>query len=235
MPYIYKITNQINNKCYIGQTVRTDPFVRWQEHLRSRFYERCANRALYRAMNKYGIEAFIFEVIEEVPIDLVNEKEQYYIQYYNSFHNGYNETLGGDGRGLLELPEDEICQFYLNCLSVQKTAQHFKHDRTTIQQVLYKYNIPTLSSSKIAKINQGNAVAQIDKDTNKIIRIFATVGEADRATGGSKHIGSVCQGKRKTAAGYKWKYVKDILLTKESQFNEEQNYYAPHQTRNEAL
>ena len=214
MPYIYKITNQINNKCYIGKTMKINPLERWKEHQRDMKKEDEQHRAIYRALNKYGIDNFIFEIIEETTAELLNKKERYYIQYFDSFHNGYNETLGGDGTTYLELPEEEICKFYLEHLSIQKTAQYFQHDRETIQQILYKYNIPTLSSGQIAKINQGNSVAQIDKNTNKIIHIFATVGEADQATGGSKHIGSVCQGKRKTAAGYKWKYVKDIITSR---------------------
>ena len=215
MPYIYKITNQINNKCYIGKTMKINPYERWKEHQREKDKPSEQHRAIYCALNKYKIENFTFEIIEEVSQQELNAKEQYYIQHYNSFHNGYNETLGGDGTAYLELPEQDICQYYLKCLSIQDTADFFNHDWDTIKQVLYKYKIPLLQSGEWSKINQGNAVVQIDKNTNEIIKIFSTVGEADKATGGSKHIGSVCQGKRKTAAGYKWKYVTDIIAEQE--------------------
>lgn len=56
------------------------------------------------------------------------------------------------------------------------------------------------------------AVAQIDPKTNEIIKIFPSVAEAERATGNSKHIGSVCKGKRNTAKGFKWKYVADMEI-----------------------
>lgn len=90
--YIYKITNKINNKCYIGQT--TDYVRRFREHknMGSGFEE---NKVLYKAFKKYGIENFEFEVIEDKTPDY-NEREKYWIKYYDSYNNGYNETLGGD-------------------------------------------------------------------------------------------------------------------------------------------
>lgn len=65
MGYIYKITNKINHKMYIGKTNYADPYDRFKEHIRDSKKERCKNRPLYRAMNKYGLENFEFEVIEE--------------------------------------------------------------------------------------------------------------------------------------------------------------------------
>lgn len=90
---IYKITNKINNKCYIGQSTNIER--RWAEHQNK--YHKYPDRALYRAFNKYGLENFIFEIIEECEDTQLNDKEKYWIQYYNSYHNGYNLTLGGDG------------------------------------------------------------------------------------------------------------------------------------------
>ena len=49
-------------------------------------------------MNKYGQDNFYIELIEEVPIEQLSEKEQYWINYFNSFHFGYNATRGGDGK-----------------------------------------------------------------------------------------------------------------------------------------
>ena len=55
--YIYKITNRLNQKAYIGKTIYTVE-ERWQEHIRDSKRDRCKDRPLYRAMNKYGIENF---------------------------------------------------------------------------------------------------------------------------------------------------------------------------------
>lgn len=61
-------------------------------------------------MNKYGPEHFHIELIEET--DNPEERERYWIQYYGSYHNGYNATLGGDGKSWLELPEEQIIYDY---------------------------------------------------------------------------------------------------------------------------
>lgn len=93
---IYKITNLINHKVYIGQSVNIEQ--RWKNHKTRAYYEDCEeyNRPLYRAMRKYGIRNFNFEMIEECAPQFLNEREQYWIKYYNSFEDGYNLTVGGD-------------------------------------------------------------------------------------------------------------------------------------------
>ena len=48
-------------------------------------------------MRKYGIEHFTIEAIEECPINILSEREKYWISEFDSYHNGYNATLGGDG------------------------------------------------------------------------------------------------------------------------------------------
>ena len=53
-------------------------------------------------MRKYGIDIFSIDIIEEVPIEQLSDKEQYWIQYYNSYNNGYNATIGGDGKQLYD-------------------------------------------------------------------------------------------------------------------------------------
>lgn len=92
MGYIYKITNLINQKMYIGQTIRSIE-VRWKEHLRSK-----DNAPIHKAIQKYGQENFIIEEIEECEDSLLNEREQYYIKFFNSYngHIGYNATEGGN-------------------------------------------------------------------------------------------------------------------------------------------
>ena len=89
--WIYKITNIQNNKIYIGQTIRP---------VKDRFH-RHINDALNnnldthfaRAIRKYGKDNFIIETIDEATNQIeLNQKEQYWIQHYNSVQNGYNET-----------------------------------------------------------------------------------------------------------------------------------------------
>ena len=101
MAYIYKITNLINNKCYIGKTLNTIQ-ERWREHCSDYKKRDEEKRPLYSAMNKYGIENFKIEEIEQCNEDIVNDREKYWIEYYGSFKKGYNATLGGDGKAYLD-------------------------------------------------------------------------------------------------------------------------------------
>lgn len=91
---IYKITNNINNNCYIGQSVYIEE--RWKEHKSKYNWERENKKPLYLAFQKYGLENFSFEIIEECEPEQLNLKEQYWIDYYNSYNNGYNMTSGGE-------------------------------------------------------------------------------------------------------------------------------------------
>ena len=86
---IYKITNKKNNHCYIGQSKNIEK--RWSNHI---YHDKSKDEyPLYRAFKKYGINNFIFEIIEECTLKELNEKEQYYIKLYQP---EYNQTVGVD-------------------------------------------------------------------------------------------------------------------------------------------
>lgn len=90
---IYLITNIVNDKKYVGQT-RQQLNKRWSHHLtESRTF---GDRPLYKAMNKYGTEKFKIRILEECNVDILSEREIYWINYYDSYKNGYNATTGGE-------------------------------------------------------------------------------------------------------------------------------------------
>ena len=93
---IYKITNELTNECYVGKSVAI--LSRWASHKREAYRKKSReyNKALYRAFRKYGIDKFKFEVIEECDEDKLIEREIYYIEYYEAYTKGYNETKGGE-------------------------------------------------------------------------------------------------------------------------------------------
>jgi group I intron endonuclease len=93
---IYKITNDINDKVYVGKTLLSIE-KRFKEHKQDCQKTRYEKRPLYNAMNKYGVEHFQISLIEECPIEILSEREKYWIKELNTYHNGYNATLGGDG------------------------------------------------------------------------------------------------------------------------------------------
>ena len=101
MGFIYKITSP-SNKIYVGQTKKQVPEKRWKEHC----WESRSGKthALSNAIRKYGAENMKFEVIEECPDDMLNEREHYWIEKLNSLSpNGYNLRSGG---GVNELCEE---------------------------------------------------------------------------------------------------------------------------------
>ena len=90
---IYKITNQLDDMCYVGQSV--DIANRWKDHAKHGLgIDAPASNKLYNAMQKWGIWNFSWELLEECPRDQLNEKERYYIDLYQSESFGYNSTKG---------------------------------------------------------------------------------------------------------------------------------------------
>lgn len=101
---IYKFTNKINGKCYIGQSIQLEK--RKREHKYNSFHKNSNeyNSQFHKAIRKYGIENFDYEVLEfleekEYTTKKLNELEKKYINYFNSYKNGYNATPGGDAIG----------------------------------------------------------------------------------------------------------------------------------------
>lgn len=96
--YVYRIISP-SNKQYIGVTTKKDPKARWKEHVRLS-HKGIKHRALYYAMNKYGVENMKFEVIKKLPNttqESLFEAEKYYIKKFDTFKKGYNMTEGGEG------------------------------------------------------------------------------------------------------------------------------------------
>lgn len=88
---IYKITNIVNGKAYIGQTL--NPEKRFQQHITSSNQKNVS--LIHRALQKYGAQNFIFEVLGW--FEDYNEKEKYYIQYFRTLTPyGYNILAGGE-------------------------------------------------------------------------------------------------------------------------------------------
>jgi group I intron endonuclease len=105
MGIIYKVTNEINNKIYIGQT-------EYSLHRRRRLHEYAANKLddnmiFHSAIRKYGVNSFSWEIVEEVNLrEELNKREIYYIKKFNCrLPNGYNILEGGGGATGWKMPE----------------------------------------------------------------------------------------------------------------------------------
>lgn len=98
MYYIYKITNKVNKKSYIGFT--HDLVERWNNHKNCKKY-----RPLYNAITKHGIENFSFSVLyeHENREHVLLEKEPHFIELYDTYNKGYNCTKGGENTNTEEM------------------------------------------------------------------------------------------------------------------------------------
>ena len=143
--FIYKVTNKVNNKVYIGQTRYTVEF-RWKQHIHKQ-----DNCHFHNAIRKWGIDNFIVETLEKCDVDLLNSREIFYIAKYDSYKSGYNSTIEGDGNRRLIFTDsqyDEIEGLYKSGFSSNKIATLFKVDKSTIVKILIQLGVK-LRSNKL--------------------------------------------------------------------------------------
>lgn len=143
--YLYKITNNINGKIYIGQTVH--PEKRWWEH-RRRAITHHDNYPIHLAIAKYGEENFSFEVLEES--ENYDQREQQLIQEYNSLSpNGYNVALGGPAPVFYgeNHPRNTVTEE-----QVTQIIQALQNNEITDRQIAKKYNT---TDKIVSDINHG--------------------------------------------------------------------------------
>lgn len=171
---IYIITNKLNNKVYIGQTI---------QNLKDRWYRHCqksslsiaeSNMAIKKAIFKYGKDNFTIEVLDKCDIKLLNTKEKFYIEKYNSYKEGYNSTIGGQ-EGVKPLKtslEDQsiIIELYTLGFSLREIGKEFNIDKTTVKNILSINNI-TLRRIRNYKYSQEvriNIINDYNKGLNRL-------------------------------------------------------------------
>lgn len=205
MASIYKITNKINNKVYIGQTVQTIKG-RWRQHVNEAYGEmKCAH--LHSAIRKYGEENFTIEEIENCPQELLDGREIFWIKEYHSVEDGYNISAGGKGTNK-DIPQVELEQLWDQGLSTEEIAQQVGLTRQWVRQRLsaYKNYSPTegnLRGGRLAGKKKYQPVEQLDLDHN-VINCFESIKEASEKTG-ITNISRSCR-KGTKAGGYYWRY-----------------------------
>lgn len=120
---IYKITNLINQNSYIGQSVDIEK--RWQRHQKDAFDEsgKSYNYPLYKAIRKYGLDNFTFEIIELCNQAELNEREIFWIGYYETYIHGYNQTLGGQNPTYRKITPD-LLEKITNELQTNNLIKH---------------------------------------------------------------------------------------------------------------
>lgn len=221
---IYKITNIINNHCYIGQSV--DIKRRLSEHLLQRY-----KATIYYAFDKYGIDNFTFEIIELCPKESLNEREKYWIAFYDSYNNGYNMTQGGEGnfmnghcRQVVQYDQNGNFIAIYNSILDAERALGINPKASNITGVCKGRNYldhgfqwryledveePTQNIGECPKkaiiCSKKQKVAQCDIKSHVIIQIFNSIYEASQVTSTSRSgIQKVLKGTQSTAGGYYW-------------------------------
>ena len=138
---IYIIKNKVNNKVYIGQT-KVSIKLRFQNHLSA---ARCGkDYTIGKAIRKYGEENFYIELLEECLASELNEREMYWIAFYNSTDNkcGYNMSLGGNVNVKpTQIDENLVLKLFKEGKSAQKIKTLLHTDSHNISMILKKHNI----------------------------------------------------------------------------------------------
>lgn len=168
MGFIYKITNKTNGKAYIGKTLQT-PEKRFKEHIYDSKRDCFKNRPLYRAFNKYGINNFSLETIEECDNNYLSDREIYWIEYYCTYKNGYNATKGGDGKQYID--ENKVIELYKEYQNINTVSKVLNISYDWTIKILHRNNIDIISSQIINKKKSGIGILMLDSKREYIIKI----------------------------------------------------------------
>ena len=205
---IYKITNVINNKVYIGKSV--DIYDRWTAHKRASkpIKEGGDNFTIHKAIRKYSIENFTFEIIEKCTPDELSEKEIFWIKYFNSYYNGYNDTLGGDGD--LTYDYEQIYTLWLEGYTNKEICDILGCNDQTVTRAFRSYNISEEQVRSRSNCNPKKPIVAIDIKTKLPLKVFNSIQECCiYFQNNLKNLGSLHRSLRSYYRwnGYYWEYL----------------------------
>lgn len=223
---VYKYKNEINGKIYIGRTLTEDK--RKKEHIKSSKNKNLCdyNSPFHRAIRKYGIGNFNYEVLYEMEYtnktkdvvnDILNEKESFYISEYksNNYRFGYNQTIGGEGASGYRFNKEQ--KEKLSSSHINKTtwslnnAENYIKNSEKIKNNRYsdgKHINSHLRNHPLEK--EKMAYAKISKNVKCIEtgEVFDSTHEIERKLGfAHQNISLACRNSKKTCGGYHWCFV----------------------------
>lgn len=169
---IYRITNLLNNKIYIGQT--KDPKTRWSRHKSDARLDKKYNWHLYDAMRKYGVDNFVFEVIAQTKFfEEVDRLEVLFIEQYRSTDKnvGYNISAGGQANKLVSLETRN------------------KMSKAALGREAWNKNKPCSKETKklLSQANRGNKFRLGVKTSEKTKILLSQINTGKKATDATKH------------------------------------------------
>lgn len=209
---IYKITNNLNGKSYIGQTVQSLR-QRKREHLYRMVNQPERKEKLYMALRKHGIENFTWEVLESCnTVDELNERERHYINSLNTYNRGYNMTEGGDSVG--EETKEKLRKIFTGRVITwgHKIAETRKMNKTTCGVNHPNYGHYGENASR----HSSYVITEPDGTEHNVIGLRHWIRNWDKEV--LKHGALVlcAQGKQINSKGYKCRYSEDVQRSGES-------------------
>jgi group I intron endonuclease len=206
---IYKIENLINGKVYIGKSIDIDNRIRNHKSESFNSKSNAYDTAIHRAIRKYGVDNFSFEIVEECGRVDLNQKEQYWIDCYDAFENGYNMTLGGEGRPMID--EVAIYDLWDDGLSIAEISEKTGHTKHTIILILKEYS--EYNNKESYKRGRDNTVKKTGKQIlqydlfGNFINKYQSISEAAKKTSIKRiNIVNCLCGKQLSAGDYQWIY-----------------------------
>lgn len=216
---VYKITNSVNNKIYIGQTSRS-LVKRWEEHIKESSYRKSK---FYNAIKKYGHHSFTIHIICYAnSLEELNHREKYCIRVFKAIENGYNSQLGGKDHTLTKEVKTKISiaikqlqlKPWLGKNLSKETKNKISFTKKRLKHSVGVYNPMygkkhALSSVIKNAISNGSKEFVVYKDS-VIIGRWLIKSECARYLGISRHQVKDClNGRFKSACGYTFKYVEN--------------------------
>ena len=213
---IYKIENLINHKIYIGQSIQIQHRLQKHKCAKDNFY-------IHRAIQKYGKENFSYDIIEKCEPNELDEKECYWIKYYNSLiPNGYNMVDGGNnGAGLAK--GQEVEQYYLSGeyiqtfpsanqageklnINISNITSCCNGERVQAGPFQWKWKNSEKEIKPIKGQYYNDPILKFDLKGN-FLQEYSSLLQASQQNNISKSsISEVCKENRKSAGGFQWKY-----------------------------
>lgn len=162
---IYKVIYLPENKVvYVGQSVDIKKRFRQHKYYYNNPKELGYNSHFYRTLRKYGIDNFQFELIEECSVEELNDKEIYWIAYFDTFNNRCNSTIGGQHMAARNLTNEEI----------RELKKDLAENKLSYNEMSHKFGVSNLF---ISQVNKG--ILYPDENVN-IIRILGVPNKSER-------------------------------------------------------
>ena len=224
---IYKITNNVNGKVYIGQSINIE--ARWKDHINTLNRNISHSVLLQRAWNKYGQENFSFEILELCSEDMLDDVEIKYIEFYDACRNGYNIESGGNkNKCMSESTKQKLREKAKERLSdPTKNPMYDKHHTAKTKEKISISNKGRILSEEMKKKLSDVRMGHPGYNKNltpvyciELDRIFICASEAAKILGiDGTNILPCCRHDygRKTCGGYHWEFAHVLFSEAEIQ------------------